>query len=77
MELNNGGDSADWFFLAMAYCQLDEKQLAFHWYDQALQQIQKGDMTFEPLSRYKEEAEKLLHSRTWATRRKDKDCASE
>ena len=35
-ELRNGGDSFDWFFLAMAHWQLGEKDEARKWYDQAV-----------------------------------------
>jgi hypothetical protein len=30
------GTGYDWFFLAMAYCQLGDAQNAQHWYDQAV-----------------------------------------
>ena len=32
MELRNGGDSSDWFFLAMCHWQHGEKDLAAKWY---------------------------------------------
>ena len=34
MELRKGGDSLDWFFLAMAHWQLGDKDEARKWYDQ-------------------------------------------
>ena len=36
MELRKGGDSFDWFFLAMAHWQLGEKDEAREWYDRAV-----------------------------------------
>src|SRR5262249_46366782 len=35
MQLRHGGDSEDWFFLAMAHWQLDEKDAARQFYDRA------------------------------------------
>jgi tetratricopeptide (TPR) repeat protein len=35
MELRKGGDSFDWFFLAMARRRLGEKEAAREWYDRA------------------------------------------
>src|SRR6185436_14276713 len=37
VELRKGGDSNDWFFLAMAYCQLGDKDKAREWHDRAVQ----------------------------------------
>jgi serine/threonine protein kinase len=59
MELRSGGDSSDWFFLAMAYWRLGDKREAHRWFDRALGEVQKN-FVFEPLSRYREEAEALL-----------------
>src|SRR5439155_17525669 len=41
MALRKGGDSADWFFLAMAHWQLGEKDEARNWYDQAVEWMDK------------------------------------
>ena len=35
MELRSGGDASDWFFLAMAHRQLNNKDEARTWYDKA------------------------------------------
>jgi serine/threonine protein kinase len=59
MELSGGGHSTDWFFLAMAYWKLGDKERAHAWCDRALERIQKA-LPLEPLSRYREEAEALL-----------------
>jgi len=37
MALRNGGDCADWFFLAMVHWQLGNKAKAREWYDKAEQ----------------------------------------
>jgi tetratricopeptide (TPR) repeat protein len=70
MRMRSGGDSSDWFFLAMAYWQLGEKRKAHHWFDRALQDVQKTSL-FEPLGRYREEAEALL-GRKISKRSKDR-----
>ena len=41
MELNKGGDSFDWFFLAMAKWQSGEKDAAREWYDKPVEWMQK------------------------------------
>ena len=45
MELRKGGDSNDWFFLAMAHWQLGEKDKAREWYDRAVQWMDKNQPT--------------------------------
>src|SRR5262249_26887256 len=37
MDLRKGGDAFDWFFLAMARWQLDQKDVARKWYDKAVE----------------------------------------
>jgi uncharacterized protein HemY len=59
VELRSGGDSGDWFFLAMAHWRLGDKIEARRWRDRALEAVQK-DLSFEPLSRLREEAESVL-----------------
>ena len=58
MEIRNGGDSFDWFFLAMAHWQLDEKDEARKWYDQGVQWMEKNKPEDEELRRFREEAAK-------------------
>ena len=43
MELRDGGDSFDWFFLAMCHWQLGDKQAARKWYDQAVVWMDKNE----------------------------------
>src|SRR5262249_5451645 len=63
MELRKGGDSFDWFFLAMAHWQLGEKQKAHKWFDQAVQWMDKNQPMNEVLHRFRSEALELLDSK--------------
>ena len=56
MELRKGGDSNDWFFLAMAHWQLGEKDKAREWYDRAVQWMDKNQPKNEELRRFRAEA---------------------
>jgi tetratricopeptide (TPR) repeat protein len=60
MELRQGGDSFDWFFLAMAHWQLGEKDKAREWYDRAVQWMDKNQPSNEELHRFRTEAAELL-----------------
>jgi Flp pilus assembly protein TadD len=60
MELRNGGNSFDWFFLAMTYWQLGEKEKSRAWFDRAVQWMDKNQPKDEELGRFREEAEELL-----------------
>jgi tetratricopeptide (TPR) repeat protein len=60
MELSKGGNSHDWFFLAMAHWQLDEKDKAREWYDRAVEWMVKHNPEGEELRRFRTEAEELL-----------------
>jgi tetratricopeptide (TPR) repeat protein len=60
MKLRKGGDSYDWFFLAMAHWQLGEKGKARTWYDLAAQWMDKNQPTNEELLRFRAEAAELL-----------------
>jgi serine/threonine protein kinase/tetratricopeptide (TPR) repeat protein len=60
MERNKGGDSSDWFFLAMAQWQLGDKQQARLWYDKAVQWMDKNKPRDEELRRFRAEAATLL-----------------
>jgi tetratricopeptide (TPR) repeat protein len=60
MQLNSGGESFDWFFLAMAHWQLGHKDKAHKWYEKAVEQIQKNNHMMESLARYQMEAATLL-----------------
>ena len=60
MELRNGGDSFDWFFLAMAHWQLGDKPQARSWYDKAVAWMEKNQPKNEELIRFRAEAAALL-----------------
>jgi Flp pilus assembly protein TadD len=67
MELRQGGDSFDWFFLAMAHWQLGDKDQARKWYDQAVNAMDKNPWDrnrpqFDTLRRFRAEAEELMKS---------------
>jgi tetratricopeptide (TPR) repeat protein len=60
MALRQGGDSFDWFFLAMAHWQLGDKDEARRWHDRAVEWMKKKDPTNEELIRFRAEAAELL-----------------
>jgi uncharacterized protein HemY len=60
MELHTGGDSTDWFFLAMAHWQLGDKTQARSWYDKAVSWMEKNQPKNEELVRFRAEAAALL-----------------
>ncbi|MFI5461215.1 MAG: tetratricopeptide repeat protein, partial [Isosphaerales bacterium] len=60
MELRRGGDSTDWFFLAMAHEKLGDKEKARQWYDRATRWIDKNQATNEELRRFGAEAAQVL-----------------
>jgi len=59
-EIRSGGDSAKWFFLAMAHWQLGEKQQARDWYDRAIRWMDENKPRDEKLRRWRAEAAALL-----------------
>jgi tetratricopeptide (TPR) repeat protein len=60
MELRKGGDSFDWFFLAMGRYQLGDKKEARKWYGQAVEWQEKNQPKNEELVRFRAEAETLM-----------------
>jgi tetratricopeptide (TPR) repeat protein len=60
IELRNGGDSHDWFFLAMAHRRLDKKDEARQWYDKAAEWMDKNRPKDDDLRRFRQEASELL-----------------
>jgi tetratricopeptide (TPR) repeat protein len=60
VQLRQGSDSADFFFLAMAHWQLGEKQKARAWYDRAVAWMDKNRPQNEELNRFRSEAAALL-----------------
>ncbi len=60
MRLRNGGDSIEWFFLAMTHGQLGQKAEARKWYDRAVEWMDKNKPQEAELRRYRAEAAALL-----------------
>ena len=60
MDLRTGGDSNDWFFLAMAHWQKGDKLEARCWYDKAVSWMDKNQSENDELSRFRAEAAALL-----------------
>jgi eukaryotic-like serine/threonine-protein kinase len=60
IELGNGGDSNDWFFLAMAHWQLGKKDEGNEWYDKAVKWMDKNQPKNPELLRFRKEAATLL-----------------
>ena len=56
----DGGDSAQWFFLAMAHWQLNHKDEARKWYDKGVEWMKKHGKENEEFRRFQSEAEELL-----------------
>jgi len=65
IELNkvskNYPSSCDYFFLAMAHWQLNQKEEARKWYDQAVEWMEKDKSQDEEFVRFRDEATKLLN----------------
>jgi superkiller protein 3 len=60
MDLSNGGNGRDWFFVAMSEWQLRNKEEARRWYDQAVRWMEENDPENEQLIEARAEAEKTL-----------------
>ncbi len=60
MEHGRGGNSFDWFFLAMAQWNLGEKEEARKWYDQAVEWMETKQPDDKELARFRAEAAELL-----------------
>jgi serine/threonine protein kinase len=60
MALRSGGNSYDWFFLAMAYARLGEEAQARAWYDRAVAWMDRRQPQSVELLRYRAEASQLL-----------------
>jgi serine/threonine protein kinase/Flp pilus assembly protein TadD len=60
MELGQGGDALDWFFLAMAHWQLGNKEQARTWHDKAVAWMDKHMPDNDELKRFRAEAAELL-----------------
>jgi WD40 repeat protein len=60
MQRRRGGDSFDFFFLAMAHWQLGERDQAKEWYGKAVAWMDKNKPNDEELLRFRAEASNLL-----------------
>jgi hypothetical protein len=60
LELAKGGDSSEWFFLAMTHWQLSDKVEARQWYDKAVEWMDKNQPQNDELQRFRTEAAELL-----------------
>jgi Flp pilus assembly protein TadD len=60
MDLRNGGDSDDFFFLAMAHWELGNKDEARKWYEKAVEWMEKNNPNNPELERFRAEAAELL-----------------
>jgi tetratricopeptide (TPR) repeat protein/serine/threonine protein kinase len=60
MELRNGGDAFDWFFVAMAHWHLGEKDKARQWHDKAVAWMEERQPDDQELKRFRAEAEEVL-----------------
>ena len=60
MELRNGGDSWGWFFQAMVFWQLNDKEQARKWYDQAARWMEQTNEQGEEMLRIRKEAADVL-----------------
>jgi serine/threonine-protein kinase len=64
MELRGGGDSYDWFLLAMAHWHLGNKEDALRWHHQAVEWMETHELPEEDLRRFRAEAGVLLGVKT-------------
>jgi serine/threonine protein kinase/tetratricopeptide (TPR) repeat protein len=60
MKLCRGGDSFDWFFVAMAHWQLGDKEQAMKWYRRAVEWQDRHKAGDTELRRFRAEAAQLL-----------------
>jgi superkiller protein 3 len=60
MELRQGGDSSNWFCLAMAEWQLGNKDAAREWHEKAVEWMEKNAADNKELIRFRAEAAELL-----------------
>jgi tetratricopeptide (TPR) repeat protein len=60
VQLTQGGEAADWFFLAMAHAQQGDPKQARKWYEQAIAWMDTNQPNDAELRRFRTEAEALL-----------------
>jgi hypothetical protein len=61
MNLRNGGDSFDWFFLALVELKLGHRDLALQWYEKAVHRFRQSVPSDRELFRFHVEAAEELH----------------
>jgi serine/threonine protein kinase/tetratricopeptide (TPR) repeat protein len=64
LKLRHGGDSFDWFFLAMAHWQLDHKDEARKWHAKAVEWMDANKPHDQELLRFRAEADELIKNET-------------
>jgi serine/threonine protein kinase/Flp pilus assembly protein TadD len=60
VQVRKGGNSFDWFFLAMAQARMDNRAMARRWYDRAVAWMEKNQPADPELKRFRAEAEEAL-----------------
>ncbi len=60
MRLRTGGDGWDWWFLAMAYCKMDNQKLMQLYYNKAVKAPPSMDLPHETMAFCQAEAEALI-----------------
>jgi hypothetical protein len=60
MSMQAGGNSFDWFFLAMAHWRLGDRNQARTWFDRAVQWMDRHKPHDSELCRFRAEAEAML-----------------
>jgi tetratricopeptide (TPR) repeat protein len=70
MELRQGGDAEDWYFLAMAHCRIGNMEEARKWRQQAIEWVERNGpllasnrQVADELRRFRAEADDLLQSK--------------
>jgi serine/threonine protein kinase/tetratricopeptide (TPR) repeat protein len=71
VQLSHGGQSADFFFLAMAHWQCGEKSEAQSWYEKGVAWMEKSGQQDDELKRFRSEAAALLGLSEESTTGKD------
>jgi tetratricopeptide (TPR) repeat protein len=67
MELRQGGNSHDWFFVAMTHWKLGDRAEARRWYDQAVAWMDQNQPNNAELRRFRAEAGELIAEQSPAT----------
>jgi len=60
MQLRDGGNAVDWYYLAMAHWQLDQKELALEWFTKAADWTDAYERNDQRLARLRAEAADMI-----------------